>query len=995
MNIINTLNDKRFTLNGIQYFKNYVSVVHGNKVEIFNCYERKDVLIELTHYNQFTVNGTVYASAAQLQEALLPVLYSRINMGDGSAFAQNNIGRTINIGFYMGDASIATIVSMMNNRTTTISSTDTPVVLSLISLPASMGNVQVTNKKYSYLFKPGEGIYGIGGITVTSSMIFQLASLNLTPEDIQSTPGAIIYNLDPVTHGDYINKANETTWDFTDSGETNENGTLKTYYFSYTAEDVLYFVQFKGSPGVYGLGNIPFEDEDFAATTNSNITPEKTKLSEFVNDVPYATVAEVNGLDIIVNQAAAELYLKNSEGTTLVTVNLGFLNNEGTTFFYNPITKNLELKNDAGEVLSTVPVSAFVSNLIQSVNFNAVTPSILEFKDSTGTVVTSVTFTINNISGLQAALDLKAPLASPVLTGTPSTPNMAATTTGNQIANADFVQAVATSRLAQTIIDGVTNSAPSQNAIYDNFRRYINAPDLDLNNITETGNYLTAGTGVLNLPNGWTQTRYILTSVGSTGTTYGYQIIMSMSTGLTAFRKLSGNTTTGWSDWVEYAQRNNTLDVGAGILSGINLNTYVTTGLFPQNTQANADVLNLNYPVAEIGMLEVTRGSSNQVYQKYHALTSNTVHVRRMAGASWSGWRKLTDNIDLDLKADKTTVLPTTYLSPVNSVTITAGSMNDIPKGSYTGTLSTGLTEKPFTEVGAILSLGTNGIGGQIVVGRTSNDVYYRGVAGTFGNWRRLVNDLDLDLKADKASPTFTGTVVMQADGLRFTGGSSADYIRGNGTVASFAGAVQTANLGTITPVNTPIATSDTPKIVAGKTQGQLDAKQETLVSGTNIKTIAGQSILGSGELLTGSAGDYVRANGTIASFGLAVQSATIGTISPTNAPIGTNDTFKTAVDKTQGQIDAFNAKVLTGSVTYDFPNILAHSYAETTLTVTGAAMGDVCLVTQAGSGLSADLLLQAYCSGTNTITIRATNLKPSGALDLASQVYKVLVFKY
>lgn len=69
---------------------------------------------------------------------------------------------------------------------------------------------------------------------------------------------------------------------------------------------------------------------------------------------------------------------------------------------------NLELKNDAGEVISVVPVSAFVSNLIQSVNFNAGTPYVLEFKDAAGNVVDSVSFSISNIQGLQSALNGKA-----------------------------------------------------------------------------------------------------------------------------------------------------------------------------------------------------------------------------------------------------------------------------------------------------------------------------------------------------------------------------------------------------------------------------------------------------------------------------------------------------------------------------------------------------------------------------------------------------------
>lgn len=424
MNIISTFNDKRFILNGIQYFKNYVSVVRGNKVEIFNCYERKDVLVELAPYNQFSLNGTIYTSAVLLQEALLPVIYSRANMGDGNTFTQNNIGRTISLGFYMGDSSVQAIVTKMNNITTVISATDTPVILSLYTLPTIFVPNQTppNSKKYLYLFKPGTGTYGLNGTKVTAAMISQLATLTLTPEDIQSNPKAVIHNLGTLTNETFIQVANKSIWDFSDSGEIDGDGQLKTYYFSYSVDNVLYFAQFKGTPGVYGLNNTPFEEEDFVATTNSNITPTPTfeqilaqggnkNISQLTNNgdgvSPYTTVAKLNGLTITVNQAAAEMYLKNSEGTTLATVNLAFLNNEGTTFFYNQTTQKLELKNDAGTILSEVSVSAFVSNLMQTVDFNGANSSILEFKDAAGNVVDSASFTINNIAGLQTALNAK------------------------------------------------------------------------------------------------------------------------------------------------------------------------------------------------------------------------------------------------------------------------------------------------------------------------------------------------------------------------------------------------------------------------------------------------------------------------------------------------------------------------------------------------------------------------------------------------------------
>tara|TARA_Y100001963_G_scaffold109679_1_gene151672 strand:+ start:918 stop:1868 length:951 start_codon:yes stop_codon:yes gene_type:complete len=109
----------------------------------------------------------------------------------------------------------------------------------------------------------------------------------------------------------------------------------------------------------------------------------------------------IDSLSITSNQAAQELYLRDSEGNILSTLNVSFLNNEGTTFFYNETTQRLELRNDQGEVLSEVPVSAFVSNLASSLDL---TGNALTLRDTEGNNLAQVTFQIQNISGLQLAL---------------------------------------------------------------------------------------------------------------------------------------------------------------------------------------------------------------------------------------------------------------------------------------------------------------------------------------------------------------------------------------------------------------------------------------------------------------------------------------------------------------------------------------------------------------------------------------------------------------
>lgn len=80
-----------------------------------------------------------------------------------------------------------------------------------------------------------------------------------------------------------------------------------------------------------------------------------------------------------------------------------------------------------------------------------------------------------------------------------------------------------------------------------------------------------------------------------------------------------------------------------------------------------------------------------------------------------------------------------------------------------------------------------------------------------------------------------------------------------------------------------------------------------------------------------------------------------------------------------------------TETLTYDFGNIAAQSQATTTVTVRGAVVGDAVVVrpTTAVNGI----ILDGTVTTANTVTVRAVNYS-SGAIDPASQVYRVIVFQ-
>lgn len=85
-------------------------------------------------------------------------------------------------------------------------------------------------------------------------------------------------------------------------------------------------------------------------------------------------------------------------------------------------------------------------------------------------------------------------------------------------------------------------------------------------------------------------------------------------------------------------------------------------------------------------------------------------------------------------------------------------------------------------------------------------------------------------------------------------------------------------------------------------------------------------------------------------------------------------------------------SQVLDGSATYDPPNLPDGDGATTTVTVTGAVLGDFVV----GVSFSLDLqgvTVSAYVSASNTVSVRFQN-ESGGAIDLGSGTLKVRVWK-
>lgn len=206
----------------------------------------------------------------------------------------------------------------------------------------------------------------------------------------------------------------------------------------------------------------------------------------------------------------------------------------------------------------------------------------------------------------------------------------------------------------------------------------------------------------------------------------------------------------------------------------------------------------------------------------------------------------------LNLKANLASPTFTGTVSGITATMVGAPSGSGTSTGTNTGDqTSVSGNAGTVTTINGRISAGTNvSITGS---GTAGSPYVINSSGGGAASWGSITGTLSaqtdlnsaLALKATLASPTFTGTVTLPAgtvvNGVTLTtGGGTSNFLRADGTYAApptgVAWGAITGTLSSQTDLNSA-----------------LGGKQATLVSGTNIKTINGSTILGSGDLVVSS----------------------------------------------------------------------------------------------------------------------------------------------
>lgn len=148
-------------------------------------------------------------------------------------------------------------------------------------------------------------------------------------------------------------------------------------------------------------------------------------------------IVNLEGINYIWSPTNRTLTLFDREGNQLSQVSLVSLDNEGTDLRYNASTLSLELYNADNQLLDSIPVSSFIGSVGTQLQLNS---NQLQLKDNQGNILSTVSFAVSNIQGLQTALDNKENISN-------KQNNLAIDGTGTKYPTVDAVNSVLNNKL--------------------------------------------------------------------------------------------------------------------------------------------------------------------------------------------------------------------------------------------------------------------------------------------------------------------------------------------------------------------------------------------------------------------------------------------------------------------------------------------------------------------------------------------------------------------
>lgn len=299
MIVINNIDDQKFSFNGVNYFKNFTPIRVGDKIYIANTYDSDIQLTdEPTLFGSFSVDGVVYTNVADLQNALLPVLFTRSTLsgGGGDVTALKNLelvdltnGGSLAVPTAGSVTTLAEVTTFLNTQTFTVNN-EKLIILRVLFTEVLNGVSYLSYAHYKFLKNDVSGVWGdgaINGVIVSSDLVLD-SKESITPYNSENT---ITIDLGDILTDDivtYLNSNEQPT-----VGQTWELLGGNSYFFTYTSNEIAITDFYRGiKPVILGSqvsGNYTVEATDFQRISTDgvfdNLASEVAELENKVNNI--------------------------------------------------------------------------------------------------------------------------------------------------------------------------------------------------------------------------------------------------------------------------------------------------------------------------------------------------------------------------------------------------------------------------------------------------------------------------------------------------------------------------------------------------------------------------------------------------------------------------------------------------------------------------------------------------------------------------------------